>query len=46
MEDLGIMKIRLLKDDLLVGIQRVQNIVSTKTTLPILSNMLLETNSG
>src|SRR3990167_2053375 len=40
------MKIRLLKDDLLVGIQRVQNIVSTKTTLPILSNMLLETNSG
>lgn len=40
------MKIKLLKDDLLGGIQRVQNIVSTKTTLPILSNMLLETNAG
>jgi DNA polymerase-3 subunit beta len=40
------MKIKLLKDDLLSGIQRVQNIVSTKTTLPILSNMLLETSAG
>lgn len=37
------MKIKLSKDDLLNGIQTVQNIVSTKATLPILSNMLIET---
>ncbi len=40
------MKIKLSKEQLLNGIQIVQNIVSTKTTLPILSNMLLETRSG
>lgn len=39
------MKIKLTKDNLLAGIQTVQNIVSNKATLPILSNMLLETKS-
>jgi len=37
------MKIQLSKDNLLTGIQIVQNIVSPKATLPILSNILLET---
>lgn len=40
------MKIKLSKDSLLEGIQTVQNIVSTKATLPILSNMLLETRAN
>ncbi len=38
------MKIKLSKDDLLFGIQTVENVVASKTTLPILSNILLETN--
>ena len=37
------MKIKALKEDLILGIQTVQNVVSTKTTLPILSNILIET---
>ncbi|MFH0866312.1 MAG: DNA polymerase III subunit beta [Bacteroidota bacterium] len=37
------MKVKLSKEELLQGIQTVQNIVSTKATLPILSNMLVET---
>ena len=37
------MKIKVLKENLLKNIQTVQNIVSTKATLPILSNILLET---
>ncbi len=40
------MKIKLGKDQLLGGIQVVQNIVSSKATLPILSNMLLETKNN
>lgn len=36
------MKLKVEKDDLMLGIQRVQNIVSTKVTLPILSNILTE----
>ena len=40
------MKIKLEKDQMVAGIQIVQNIVSSKATLPILSNMLLETRSG
>ncbi len=36
------MKFKLNKDELLGGIQVVSNIVSSKATLPILSNMLLE----
>ncbi len=38
------MKLKIDKDTLLDGIHVVQNIVSSKTTLPILSNMLLETS--
>ncbi|MBF0388223.1 MAG: DNA polymerase III subunit beta [Candidatus Omnitrophica bacterium] len=37
------MQVKLSKDDLLSGIQIVQNVVSSKATLPILSNMLIET---
>lgn len=37
------MKVKITKDNLLAGIQTVQNVVSTKTTLPILSNILIET---
>lgn len=37
------MKIKISKENLLQGIQTVQNIVSAKATLPILSNMLIET---
>ena len=37
------MKIKVLKDSLLSAIQTVQNVVSSKATLPILSNILLET---
>ncbi len=40
------MKIKLSKENLLEGIQTVQNIVSSKATLPILSNMLLETKTN
>ena len=40
------MKIKLSKDQLLIGIQTVQNIVSSKATLPILSNMLLESKNN
>src|SRR3989338_5690102 len=36
------MKIKVLKDDLLKGIQVVQNAVSSKSTLPILSHILIE----
>lgn len=37
------MKVKISKDDLLQGIQVVGNVVSPKATLPILSNMLVET---
>ena len=37
------MKLKLSKEELLTGIQTVQNVVSPKATLPILSNMLIET---
>lgn len=37
------MKIKISKEILLQGIHTVQNIVSSKATLPILSNMLIET---
>lgn len=40
------MKIKISKENLLKGIQIVQNIVSSKATLPILSNMLLETRGN
>lgn len=40
------MKISTSKDSLLKGIQAVQNAVSTKSTLPILSHILLEAGKG
>jgi DNA polymerase-3 subunit beta len=40
------MKIKISKENLLTGIQTVHNIVSNKTTLPILSNILLETKDN
>ena len=35
------MKLTISKEQLINGLQAVQNIVSTRTTLPILSNVLL-----
>ena len=35
-------KFKVAKEKILDGLQRVQNIVSTRTTLPILSNVLLQ----
>ncbi|MFH1198554.1 MAG: DNA polymerase III subunit beta [Candidatus Omnitrophota bacterium] len=37
------MKLKTQKTSLLIGIQTVQNIITSKATLPILSNILLET---
>ncbi len=39
------MKIKISKDELLKGIQVVQNAVSNKSTLPILSHILIETKN-
>lgn len=39
------MKIKTSKEQLLYGIQTVQNTVSTRSTLPILSNILVETKA-
>ncbi len=36
------MKFRIAKDDFLDGLQQVQHVVSTRATLPILSNVLIE----
>jgi DNA polymerase-3 subunit beta len=40
------MKLSVSKEKLLAGLQTVQNVVSTRTTLPILSNVLLEAEDG
>jgi DNA polymerase III subunit beta len=40
------MKIEISKDVLLSGIQKVQNVISSKSTLPILSNILIDAQSG
>jgi DNA polymerase-3 subunit beta len=40
------MKLSVSKEKLIAGLQTVQNVVSTRTTLPILSNVLLETEDG
>ena len=40
------MKFSVNKDKLLQGLQTVQNVVSTRTTLPILSNVLLQAVDG
>jgi len=37
------MKIRIARDELLTGLQRVQGIVEKRNTMPVLSNILLET---
>ncbi len=40
------MKFHLSKEKLLEGLQQVQSVVSTRTTLPILSNVLLQTDGS
>ena len=40
------MKITITKDQIIAGLQSVQNVVSTRTTLPILSNVLLRAEDG
>src|ERR1700746_2586080 len=40
------MKFSVSKDKLLEGLATVQNVVSTRTTLPILSNVLLQASDG
>lgn len=40
------MKFSVSKEKLLQGLQTVQNVVSTRTTLPILSNVLLQAEDG
>ena len=40
------MKFRITKEHFLNGLQQVQHVVSTRTTLPILSNVLLEATEG
>lgn len=40
------MKFRIAKEAFLDGLQQVQHVVSTRTTLPILSNVLIEAKDG
>jgi DNA polymerase-3 subunit beta len=40
------MKFSVSKEKLLAGLQTVQNVVNTRTTLPILSNVLLQASNG
>jgi DNA polymerase-3 subunit beta len=40
------MKLQVEKSSLLTGIQKVQNVITTKTALPILSNILIETQTN
>src|SRR5580700_8595985 len=40
------MNLSIAKDQLIQGLQSVQNIVSTRTTLPILSNVLLRADEN
>jgi DNA polymerase III subunit beta len=40
------MKFSVSKEQLLAGLQTVQNVVSTRTTLPILSNVLIQARNG
>jgi DNA polymerase-3 subunit beta len=40
------MKIIITKDQIIAGLQAVQNVVSTRTTLPILSNVLVKADAG
>src|SRR5207237_9324474 len=38
----NLMKLRISRDELLTGLQRVQGVVEKRNTMPILSNILLE----
>ena len=40
------MKLTIAKDQIIHGLQAVQNVVSTRTTLPILSNVLLRADGN
>ncbi|MFH1782027.1 MAG: DNA polymerase III subunit beta [Candidatus Omnitrophota bacterium] len=40
------MKVKVLKNDLIKNIQNVQNVISAKSSLPILSNILIETKDN
>lgn len=40
------MKLAIAKDQLMAGLQAVQNIVGSRTTLPVLSNVLLRAHDG
>ena len=40
------MKIRVAKDKMLEGLQQVQSVISTRTTLPILQNVLIQAKQG
>ncbi len=40
------MKLKIKKDELLKGLQRIQGVVEKKNTMPILSNMLLKADSS
>jgi DNA polymerase III subunit beta len=40
------MNLTITKDQIIAGLQAVQNVVSTRTTLPILSNVLLHAEDG
>ena len=40
------MKIAVTKEALLEGLQRIQNVVSTRPTLPVLTNVLLEADES
>ncbi|MFH0912937.1 MAG: DNA polymerase III subunit beta [Candidatus Omnitrophota bacterium] len=40
------MRFKTTKENLLKGIQRVQNVITSKSTLPILSNILIETQQN
>ena len=40
------MNLTITKDQIIAGLQAVQNVVSTRTTLPILSNVLLRAEGG
>jgi len=40
------MNLTIAKEQIIAGLQAVQNVVSTRTTLPILSNVLLRAEGG
>src|SRR5512139_3627942 len=40
------MKLKIKKDEILKGLQRIQGVVDKKNTMPILSNMLLTADSN